>query len=662
MSLFKNLPIKRKLMLIGLVTTGVAVVVLSLALSVAAWVGQRSQAANTIAVHASVIADNAAPALVFSDEKAAQEVLSRLKSEPSIVFAALLDRSGTVVAKMELPERRKSPPRLPAENERLFFSDQLIFAKAIVHDGETVGTLYLQSDLREIYSYLLFEIVLIGVAMALSLLVAGVFFARFQKAISDPIHDLVSAMQHVTLGSDFAVRATVQGRDEFSVLAQGFNTMLATIKEREKALSHYQAGLEATVKQRTAELENTNQGLRQQIEERLRMEQALKRSEASLAEAQRIAHIGNWELDVVSGGLFWSDEVYRIFGYSPGAVQPNFEFHLQRMHPEDVKLLEHAFQKALTDHLPNTFDYRILLPDGGERTVHLQGEVVLDAAGKPVRMIGTVQDITEYKTLEEGLKRLNETLEHRVTEELAKNMEKERLLIKQSRFAAMGEMIGNIAHQWRQPINALGLVLGNIKDAYDSHELDQATLDEAVAHGERLIHRMSSTIDDFRNFFRPDKEKSIFSLNEAVADALRILEATFRSAKITVSVEGDEDVMAYGYRNEYSQVLVNLLNNAKEALQGRKISDGRVRIKILRQDGQAEVDVEDNAGGIAPEILPKIFDPYFTTKEKGTGIGLYMSKMIIESSMNGSIEVREAEHGTQFAVITPLDAPQASNP
>jgi signal transduction histidine kinase len=234
-------------------------------------------------------------------------------------------------------------------------------------------------------------------------------------------------------------------------------------------------------------------------------------------------------------------------------------------------------------------------------------------------------------------------------------MEKERLLIKQSRFAAMGEMIGNIAHQWRQPINALSLLLANVKDAYEFNELDKDYLDKSVQHGQAIIQRMSSTIDDFRNFFRPDKEKSHFSLNEVVADALRILEATFHSAKIAVSVEGDEDVMAYGYRNEYCQVLVNLLNNAKEALQGRNIKDRHVRVTILlRKDRQVEVDVEDNAGGIPPDILPKIFDPYFTTKEKGTGIGLYMSKMIIETSMNGSIEVREAEHGIQFAVITPL--------
>jgi C4-dicarboxylate-specific signal transduction histidine kinase len=253
----------------------------------------------------------------------------------------------------------------------------------------------------------------------------------------------------------------------------------------------------------------------------------------------------------------------------------------------------------------------------------------------------------------EELRQLNQSLEMRVQEEVANNREKDHLLIQQSRLAAVGEMIGNIAHQWRQPINALTLLLANIKDAYEFNELDQDYLDKTVKKGQGIIQRMSTTIDDFRNFFKPNKEKTHFSVNEAVADALNILEAAFKNANIIVQLEAQEGVTAYGFRNEYSQVLLNLLSNAKEAILEKNAGEKHIAIAISSRDGKAVVAVEDSAGGISAEVLPRIFDPYFTTKEKGTGIGLYMSKMIIEHNMDGSITVDNRSGGARFTVITP---------
>ena len=255
---------------------------------------------------------------------------------------------------------------------------------------------------------------------------------------------------------------------------------------------------------------------------------------------------------------------------------------------------------------------------------------------------------------EAELRRFNETLEQRVIEEAVKSREKDHMLIQQSRLAAIGEMIGNIAHQWRQPINALTLLLANLKDSYDHNEMDRASLDKSVKDGQAIIQRMSTTIDDFRNFFRPNKEKVLFSVNEAVEDVMRIMEAAFRNSNISISVQGDESVMAYGFRNEYSQMLINLLANSKEAIQERQIAEGRIVIKVSQRNGISEVVVEDNAGGIPPHVLPRIFDPYFTTKESGTGIGLYMSKVIIENNMGGIIEACNIEGGARFTIATPL--------
>jgi len=258
------------------------------------------------------------------------------------------------------------------------------------------------------------------------------------------------------------------------------------------------------------------------------------------------------------------------------------------------------------------------------------------------------------------LRELNDTLEKRVHDETAKSREKDLLLIQQSRLAAMGEMIGNIAHQWRQPLNSIGLLFANIKDAYDFDDLSEEYLEECTQNGMRLTQQMSTTIDDFRNFFRPDREAAPFSLLNAVHNALELVEASFKNHEIAIELKASGDAEVQGFANEYAQVLLNLLGNARDAIIEHHVKPGRVGIEVRRDGENGYVVVRDNGGGIAEEVLGKIFDPYFTTREKGTGIGLYMSKMIIESNMNGHIEVRNIEGGAEFTIITPLAANHVS--
>lgn len=253
-----------------------------------------------------------------------------------------------------------------------------------------------------------------------------------------------------------------------------------------------------------------------------------------------------------------------------------------------------------------------------------------------------------------ALRELNQTLEQRVEIAVSKSQEQERLLIRQSQFAAMGEMVGNIAHQWRQPLNMLNLLLINILDDYNYQEMNKRSLEEAVAKGGRIINKMSETINDFMNFFKPNKEKIAFSVKKAVQESLDILADSFKSNSITVQIEADEDASIYGYPNEYSQVLLNILSNAKDALGAGNTKERLIHVCIVNRDGNGLLIIRDNAGGIPSEILPDIFEPYFTTKEKGTGIGLYMSKIIIENHMNGKLEVRNWEEGAEFTVVCPL--------
>jgi signal transduction histidine kinase len=267
--------------------------------------------------------------------------------------------------------------------------------------------------------------------------------------------------------------------------------------------------------------------------------------------------------------------------------------------------------------------------------------------------------LDEQRQAQDNLRRLNDTLEQRVHQETTKNREKDHLMIQQSRLAALGEMIGNIAHQWRQPLNTIGLLFTNIKDAYDFGDLDEQYLEECTQNGMNLTQQMSATIDDFRNFFRPNREKVRFSLNKAIREALAVVEAGYGNDHIELVWQVGEDVSTEGFPSEYSQVLLNLLANARDAILGRQVAAGRVTIMLVRDGKIAILSVRDNGGGIPDEVLPKVFDPYFTTKEKGTGIGLYMSKMIIENNMNGRIEARNNEGGAEFAVITPLAGERA---
>ena len=212
-----------------------------------------------------------------------------------------------------------------------------------------------------------------------------------------------------------------------------------------------------------------------------------------------------------------------------------------------------------------------------------------DTNGRIVGIIGFSEDITERKRIEEILKKrqseieeLNVHLEHRVQDELAASRHKDHILIQQSRLAALGEMIGHIAHQWRQPLNILNLILINIKDAYDYQELDESYLDKSVTKGKQLITKMSTTIDDFRNFFLPNKEKEEFSLTEIVENTLSLVEGSIKYHHILVKTEINDDMYILGFASEFSQVILNLLNNAKDAVIGNNVEKRKISIKRYR--------------------------------------------------------------------------------
>ncbi|MFY9080690.1 sensor histidine kinase [Aliarcobacter butzleri] len=254
-------------------------------------------------------------------------------------------------------------------------------------------------------------------------------------------------------------------------------------------------------------------------------------------------------------------------------------------------------------------------------------------------------------------KKLNTELEEKVIVETSKQKEQEQLLIQQTRLAAMGEMIGNIAHQWRQPLNALGLILQNFKFSYEIGELDEKMIDKSVKKATMLTENMSKTIDDFRNFFRPNKAKENFKINEGITKAVELIESTFEHNNIKLEKDFvSSEIEFFGFANEFSQVILNLLTNAKDAVLENKIENPLIIIQTKIDDEYIYISIKDNGLGIKDEIINKIFEPYFTTKDegKGTGIGLYMSKIIIENNMNGKIEVKNEQNGANVIIKLPI--------
>lgn len=279
------------------------------------------------------------------------------------------------------------------------------------------------------------------------------------------------------------------------------------------------------------------------------------------------------------------------------------------------------------------------------------------------------ESLALQKKAEDELRRLNAGLEERIAAEVEKSREKDHIMAHQARLAAMGEMLSNIAHQWRQPLNNVSLIVQNLQMEFESNELSQASCRSYVQECTGLLAYMSRTIDNFRAFYHPDQERQLFELFPAIADAVALVKNDLESHGIALEVVNEQDSQVNGYRNEFAQVLLNIIVNAKEAILLRQPAAPLVKIVCSKRGEAAVITVADNGAGIAPELRDKIFDPYFTTKFKsqGTGVGLYMSKMIIEKHMGGCISldntatgsevtIQLAPHGEPSGVVSPAAA------
>jgi len=263
---------------------------------------------------------------------------------------------------------------------------------------------------------------------------------------------------------------------------------------------------------------------------------------------------------------------------------------------------------------------------------------------------------------ERALNDLNQSLALRVELETGKRLEQERILARHTRLAAIGEMIGAIAHQWRQPLATLGATVQSLRMAWERRMLDGAFLARAEADAQKQLYYMSDTIEDFRNFFSPDKVMETFDVKARLKEVSLLVSAQFAHSGVRLSLldpAPESELQIRGYQNEFKQSVLNLVSNAFDAVaanRGLAPGSGRVLISVVAASGRVVIEVADNGCGIQPEIAEKVYEPYFTSKPagKGTGIGLYMSKLIIEESMGGRLSFKSRPDGTVFSIVLPI--------
>lgn len=247
------------------------------------------------------------------------------------------------------------------------------------------------------------------------------------------------------------------------------------------------------------------------------------------------------------------------------------------------------------------------------------------------------------------LDNLNKNLEHRIEEEVNLREANHTMYEQQAKMAAMGEMMDAAAHQWKQPLNALSMMGDMLKGDFQSGNVTQAYVDELTEDMQGQIEHMVNTLEEFRSFFRPTKEAKSFGIKRCIQSVMLLVNDEFLKNHINIHIQSDKEILIHGVENEFKHLVLNIINNAKDAFNERNIKDRDIYITFYNEDNHINLEIEDNAGGIPEDVIHDIFKPNVTTKDesKGTGIGLYMS-MQIAQKLGGSLSVNNTEKGACF--------------
>ena len=342
---------------------------------------------------------------------------------------------------------------------------------------------------------------------------------------------------------------------------------------------------------------------------------------------QHMASIGSWELNLLSKKISWSKESFDIYKRDPSLGAPSYlEFMDMVVDEEDREKLLKA-QESLIDDKIHSAEIRIRRDDGKILTIIESAKLIFKDA-KPYKIVGVSIDITELRV-------------------------KDSIIFQQSKLAQMGEMVNMIAHQWRQPLNAVSAAVIKLSMQNEMGLVSSEKIQETTSFISDMVQDMSKTINDFMNFTKPTDKKDLVKFQEIMDDILRLMSAQLKNHNILFIEDIEEKLSIFTYKKDLEHVLINLFSNSRDAFDGKDIKNKQIKIRVFLRDRDCIIKFSDNAGGVPYEVIERIFEPYFTTKEqgKGTGLGLYMSKKLIKNNLNGDISVENIEDGTEFTIV-----------
>ena len=490
---------------------------------------------------------------------------------------------------------------------KIHAEENVIFrTHTIMHNGIKIGAinLYLTKSVME--KKLFIALISTFIATLLEIIVVILFlWIMLRRVVLSPVEKLMDSTKRISNG-DYTHEALNLEDDELGALSDSIYKMKNQIEARERELSESNNKL-VTLKER--------------------LEYAINGSQDGL-----------WDWNLEINEVYFSPRWKEMLGYTDDELPNTFKVWEERIHVDD---LEHAKREiSYSQEKPGQFYelvHRLRHKDGSWVWILARAQTIFNEEGKAVRMVGFHTDITKQKQLEQEL------------------LEKEEMMIAQSRHVAMGEMIGMIAHQWRQPITVIAMGANNM---LADIALEDVQIENFKHESQQILHQteyLSKTIDDFRTFFRPNKEKDEIKVIDIFLEAKQIMGKSLENHNIELVLSDHTDERIFTYSRELLQVVLNLLKNAKEALEDRKTQDAYINVNIESLDDSIVVTVCDNGGGIDESILERIFEPYFSTKDAktGTGLGLYMSKTIIEKHLQGMISASNDEKGACFTIVLP---------
>ena len=402
--------------------------------------------------------------------------------------------------------------------------------------------------------------------------------------------------------------------------------------------------LKQLVNERTKELQELNRDLERRVDSKTK---ELIRTNYLLDEAQKIARLGSFSYNTRNKLLHWSDEHFKIFGLYPNEIKPSLITFLSFVHEEDRKRVKTHLYRAVKSDKRKIVEFKIELRDKSIKHIQLTTQVTkFDSESKPLFVVGTVFDLTKIKELE------------------FQKREKDSMLAQQSKMAALGEMLENIAHQWRQPLSVISTASTGLQIQIEmENDIPNDMLYQSVKSINEHSQYLSKTIDDFRNFFNPRKEKLLFTIDSTIEKSLSLVSTRVKKCQIEI-IKDLKHVEIKTIESELIQILLNIFNNAIDALNSTNPEKKYIFISTIKRDNTLHIKIKDNAGGIPSKIITRVFEPYFTTKHKsqGTGIGLYMSNEIVTKHLHGNIKVTNTTFtydnnnytGALFTISIPL--------